>query len=311
MTLRIAFLGNDPWSVPTLEAIADAPDLTLELVVTNPPKAAGRGSRHTPTAVAIASRAWGTSFVEAQGVREGAGADALADVHADVIVVVAYGELLTPATMGLAPHGALNLHFSLLPRWRGAAPVQWALIGGDHVTGVTVMLMDEGLDTGPIVSQRPEQVRPQDDAGSLGGRLAISGASLMVEVLRSVSREGVTATPQDPNAATTAPRITKSERVLDWSTSGAEIVRWVRALAPQPGATTTLRGGAVKVLAAEEDDGGTGEPGAIIAADASGVLVATRDGGVRLLVVAPAGRRRMDAAAWARGARFAPGEHLG
>jgi methionyl-tRNA formyltransferase len=312
VALRIAFLGNDPWSVPSLVSIDGDPDLAIELVVTNPPKPAGRGNAPTPTAVATAARARDLAVRELAGAGGGDGSRALEAVRPDVLVVVAYGALLPPATLGLARHGGINLHFSLLPRWRGAAPVQRALMAGDEITGVTVMQMDEGLDTGPILSQLEEPVRADDDAGALGGRLAHLGARLLVSVLRMLPAGGVPARDQDDRVATLAPRIHPAERVLGWSEPAADLVRRVRGLAPEPGATTTFRGQPIKVLGAALDhEGGHGEPGAVIAVDDRGVLVGAGDGAVRLLEVAPSGRKRMDAAAWARGARFAPGDRLG
>jgi methionyl-tRNA formyltransferase len=313
VTLRVAFLGNDPWSVPALEAIGAEPELSLEVVITNPPRAAGRGSALTPTAVADAARGLGARLEEVEGVNDGRGATALAEVRPDVLAVVAYGQLLGRDALTIAPHGAINLHLSLLPRWRGAAPVQRAIGAGDTITGVTVMRMDQGLDTGPILNQLEESIRPEDDAGSLGMRLAKNGALLLVGVLRMLPHGGVPERRQESAAATAAPKITAAERVIDWSHPPEEIVRWVRALAPVPGATTTVRGEPVKVLAAALDHQGSpgGTPGSVVAADERGVLVRAGGGGVRLLEVAPAGRKRMDAAAWARGARFTPDDRFG
>ena len=312
MSLRVAFCGNDPWSVPALEAIDGDPELSIDIVCTNPPKPAGRGGVATPTAVAAFARSRGLPLREVAGVRSGDGARALETARPDALVVVAYGELLAPATLALAPYGAINLHFSLLPRWRGAAPVQHALMAGDVVTGVTVMRMDEGLDTGPILNQLEEPIRPEDDAGTLGARLARVGGRLLVSVLRMLPHGGVPSRPQDDRLATFAPRIGPSARTIAWERRAEDIVRQVRGLAPDPAATTTFRGEPLKVLAAALDhEGGEGAPGAVLSVDARGVLVGAGSRAVRLVEVAPAGRKRMDAAAWARGARFAPDERLG
>jgi methionyl-tRNA formyltransferase len=313
VTLRVAFLGNDPWSVPALEAIAAEPELSLELVVTNPPKAAGRGSRLTPTAVAEAVRALDIAPIEAEGVNDGRGATALAELRPDVVVVVAYGQLLGHDALTVARYGAINLHFSLLPRWRGAAPVQRAIAAGDATTGVTVMRMDEGLDTGPILNQLEEAVRPEDDAGSLGARMAKNGALLLVGVLRMLPRGGVPARRQDDGAATFAPKVTADERRIEWARPPEEIVRWVRALAPSPAATALVRGESVKILQAALDHQGhpDGPAGSVVGADHRGVLVRAGGGGVRLVEVAPPGRKRIDAASWARGMRFVADELLG
>jgi len=311
--VRVAFLGNDPWSVPALEAISGEPDLEVVVVVTNPPKPAGRGSRPTRTAVARSAERIGVPLAEVDDVRSGAGFEALRSAAPDVLVVVAYGRLLNRELLEIAPGGAINLHFSLLPRWRGAAPVQHALLAGDTSTGVTVMRMDEGLDTGPILNQLVEEIRPEDDAGSLGARLAHDGAMLLTGVLRMLPRGGVHPRPQDGALATAAPRMRPEDRILDWSAPADGLVRRIRALAPEPGAATRFRDEPLKVLAAAVDPhpGSAGPPGAIVSADDRGVLVAAGSGGVRVLDVAPAGRRPMSAAAWARGARFGADERLG
>jgi methionyl-tRNA formyltransferase len=313
VTIRVAFLGNDRWSVPPLEAIIGEPDLEPVLVVTNPAKPAGRGSHPTPTAVAeVAARAQ-LPVLEAEGLRAPSSLETLLGATPDVVVVVAYGEILQPETLQAGPFGALNLHFSLLPRWRGAAPVQHALLAGDEVTGVTVMRMDEGLDTGPILNQLEEQIRPEDDSGSLGARLAHNGGMLLVGVLRMLPTGTVPARPQDDRLATWAPRLLAADRVLEWSLPADAIVRRIRALAPDPGATTTFRDEPLKVLAAgvDHDPSRRGTPGSVIGTDHRGVLIASGEGGVRLVEVAPAGRKRMAASAWARGARFAGDERLG
>jgi methionyl-tRNA formyltransferase len=313
VSVRVAFLGNDPWSVPSLEAIDGEPDLDLVVAVTNPPKPAGRGAQVTRTAVAETADRLGVPLAEAPGVGSGQGFEALAAASADVLVVVAYGELLTRDILELPAYGAINLHFSLLPRWRGAAPVQYALLAGDETTGVTVMRMDEGLDTGPILNQLVEEIRPEDDAGSLGARLARNGAMLLAGVLRMLPDGGVPARPQDDRLATSAPRLRPEDRVLDWRGPADGIARRVRALSPEPGATTTFRGEPLKVLAAavDRDPASGGPPATILSHDERGVRVATGSGSVRLIEVAPAGRRRMPAADWARGARFTPDEPFG
>ena len=179
--MRIAFLGNDAWSVPSLRALAAADDVDVELVLTNPPRPAGRGSQLTPTAVADAAGELDLPLLEVDRVRDGEGFDALDAMEPDAIVVVAYGEILTPDVLDIPRLGAVNVHFSILPRWRGAAPVARAILEGDEVTGVTVMLMDEGLDTGPVLRSEETSIAPDEDAGTLGARLAELGAPLLVE----------------------------------------------------------------------------------------------------------------------------------
>jgi methionyl-tRNA formyltransferase len=315
--MRIAFLGNDAWSVSPLRALAAADDIDVELVVTNPPRPAGRGSQLTPTAIAEAAGEIDLPLLEVDRVRDGEGFDALDALEPDAVVVVAYGEILTPDVLDIPRFGAVNLHFSLLPRWRGAAPVQRAILEGDEVTGVTVMLMDEGMDTGPILAHSETAIVPDEDAGALGTRLADLGGPLLIDVLRGLERGSVEPRSQDHTEATDAPKVLPDERTIDWTQPADAVVRRVRAFAPDPGAVTTFRHGRLKVLRADRVpvrnslDVDTSVPGRLgVGEDGVPSVDAGRDL-VRLLEVAPAGRKLMTGAEWARGARIQPGEHLG
>ena len=206
--------------------------------------------------------------------------------------------------------GSVNLHFSLLPRWRGASPVQHAILEGDAVTGITVMRMDEGMDTGPVLARREEAIRSDDDTGSLGARLARIGAETVAEVLPRLADGIVTPTPQ-AGTATRAPKLGPADRIVDWTRPADAVVRRVRAFAPDPGANTTFRGSDLKLLRAEATEHLDDTTGTIVGVDREGVVVATGDGGVRLLEVAAPGRRRMPAADWARGVRDLTGDRFG
>jgi methionyl-tRNA formyltransferase len=315
--MRVAFLGNDHWSVAPLRALVDAADIEVGLVVTNPPRPAGRGSELTATAVSEAARADGLSLLEVPRVRDGEGFQALDTLEPDALVVVAYGEILSPDVLDIPRLGALNLHFSVLPRWRGAAPVQRAILEGDEVSGVTVMLMDEGLDTGPIVATRETTIGPDEDAGSLGQRLSEIGGPLLVESLRALDEGVAQPRAQDHSAATVAPKLLPDERTIEWDQPAETIVRKVRAFAPDPGAVTTFRRGRLKVLRAERVPvparviAGSRIPGHLAFDEEGNAVVETRSDLIRLVEVAPAGRRRMPGGDWARGARFEPGERLG
>ena len=312
--MRLVFLGNDPWSVPSLEALAGDPGSEVVLVITNPPRPAGRGSRLTPTAVAEAGRHLGVPVLETDGVRGGEGFDAIRNAAPDVLVVVAYGELLSPEVLGLAPLGAVNVHFSLLPRWRGASPVQHAISEGDPRTGVTVMQIDRGLDTGPILATSVEDIRPSDDAGSLGTRLAQVGAGLLLRTLPPYGSGALKPAAQPQEGATHAPKLGARDRIIDWKRSAQSVAARVRALSPDPGASTRFRGEVLKVLEAQPSEvppgGAPAEPGTVVTVDAQGPVIAAGAGSVRLTLVAPSGRRRMSGAEWARGARIQPGEPL-
>jgi methionyl-tRNA formyltransferase len=314
--VRVAFLGNDRWSVPSLEALARADDVAVAPVVTNPPRPAGRGSKLTPTPVAEAARRLALPLIEVERVRDGEGYAVLEEAEPDAIVVVAYGEILTADVLDIPRLGCVNVHFSLLPRWRGAAPVQHAIFAGDEKTGVTLMLMDEGLDTGPILAQREEPIREDDDAGTLGERLSVSGAGLLVETLPALAAGSVEPRSQDPVWATFAPKLRPGEREIDWSEPAGEIVRRVRALAPEPGASTRFRGETLKVFSVEALwyvltrqplPPGTLEE----MSDGTPTVDTGSRGLLMLLEVAPSGRKRMTGAEWARGARLQPGERLG
>jgi methionyl-tRNA formyltransferase len=314
--MRVAFLGNDPWSVAPLRALADAPDIEVELVVTNPPRPAGRGSQLTPTAVANAARSLDLPLLEVDRIRDGEGFDALDSREPDAIVVVAYGEILTPDVLDIPRLGAMNVHFSLLPRWRGAAPVERAILEGDEVTGVTVMLMDEGMDTGPILATVETAIDPEEDAGTLGARLAEMGGSLLPETLRELDEGTVEPRSQDHTAVTYAPKLLPDERTVDWGRIES-IARKVRAFAPEPGAIATFRGGRLKLLRVKPRPIGGSmanivppKTGEIRILEDDTPLVCAGGGGIELLEVAPAGRKRMSGSEWARGARILPGERL-
>jgi methionyl-tRNA formyltransferase len=307
--LRVTFLGNDAWSVPSLDALSASPHEVV-LVVTAEPKPAGRGNELTPTPVAEAARRLGVPVAEVESVKSGPGFKHLAVTAPDVLVVVAYGELLPPNVLNVASIAPVNLHFSLLPSLRGASPVQTALLLGAEVTGVTTIMMDHGLDTGGILFQREERIRRDDDAGSLGERLAMLGAQVLVETIDHLSAGPVAPRPQDHSIATFAPKFTAQDRVLDWSNPARVLVNLVRALSPEPAATTTLRGEGLKVFRAQEV-GVEGEPGRIVEVTKDGFVIATAKGGFRPLELAPAGRKRMSATEFANGYRPELGDIVG
>jgi methionyl-tRNA formyltransferase len=308
-SLRLVYLGNDAWSVAPLEALArSAHDVAL--VLTRTPRPGRRGGAAVPTPVAEAARRLAVPLAEVETVRSGAGFDAVATIRPDVLVVVAYGEILPARVLDVPSIAPVNLHFSLLPALRGASPVRTALLHGLHETGVSTIAMDEGLDTGDVLVQVRAPIAPDEDAGSLGERLARMGGDALVETLDALATGSAARTPQDPALATYAPKIVAKDRVLDWTASATDVVNRVRALAPEPGATTTFRGAPLKVFRASAADA-TGAPGEIVRADLDAFDVATSDAAVRILDVGPAGRARMGARAFVNGFRPAVGERLG
>jgi methionyl-tRNA formyltransferase len=305
--IRVVFLGNDPWSVAPMRRLAETAAVEMALVVTNPPRPAGRGARLRPTAVAEAAGGLGLPLVEAGSVSDPKFLDRLRATAPDALVVVAFGELLRPAVLAAARLGAVNVHLSLLPRWRGAAPVQHAILAGDAVTGVTIMQIDQGLDTGPVLARAEVHIGPDEDAGALGPRLSELGARLLPPTLIALAGGLIVPQPQ-LGGVTVAPKLGPAERRLSWDRPALDLVRRVRAFAPEPGASTTWRGAGFKILRACVVDDVDGPPGAIASIEGDRVVVGTGSGGVGLLEVAPAGRRHMSAADWARGARPALGE---
>ena len=315
--MRVAFLGNARWSVTPLEYVA-ASRHPVVLVATREPRPSGRGGTLTPTKVADAARRLDLPLRELATVRDDAGLAVLREAEPDVLAVVAYGEILTADVLAVPRLMPVNVHFSLLPALRGAAPVQRAVMLGLAETGVTTMRMDEGLDTGAILLQASTGVRPEEDAGALAGRLARRGGELLVETLDRLAAGTLTETPQDEAAATYAPKITREDEIVDWSRSAVEIARQVRALFPKPGASTTFRGKRLKIHRVSS------EGFAVISQEPvpPGSLLPQRDslfvvtgggapGSLQIDVVQPEGKKPMWAREFVNGYRPQPGERLG
>jgi methionyl-tRNA formyltransferase len=308
-SLRVAFLGNDAWSVPSLEALARSRHEVV-IVVTRAPKPAGRGNELTPTPVAEAACRLGLPLAEVETVKTGTGFKRLSGAGPDVLCVVAYGEILPPNVLHVPRLAPVNLHFSLLPYLRGASPVQTALLLGLEKTGVTTIVMDVGVDTGPVLHQREEPIGPADDGGSLGARLAAIGAEVLVETVDHLASGAVAPRPQDHSLATFASRFGPEDRRIDWTAPAQVLVNLVRALSPEPAATARFRSEGLKVFRAEAVSDVAGVPGVIVDVTKEGFIVATGRGGFRPLEVAPAGRKRMTSGEFVRGYRPVSGEVL-
>lgn len=291
---RVLFLGTPKPAVPTLQRLAAAYDIVG--VVTRPDRPRGRSRHPRPSAVKQAADALHLPVVSLR--------EAIANLHPDVAVVVAYGVIIDAESLEAVPHGFLNVHFSLLPRWRGATPVEHALLAGDDTTGVTVMRLDEGLDTGPVVAQRELPIRDDDDAATLTDRLAEAGAALLVETLPGYLDGSIVPEPQNDERATYAPRLPAAVFELDPAGTAVELWRTVRAAATRGGARIELDGDVIKVWRARPG-GCDAEPGQIRAVP-EGVAIGTTDGCLIALEVQAPGRRRMRAADWWRGLRRHP-----
>ena len=306
---RIVFMGTPEFAVPALDALADAHQVVG--VITQPDRPAGRGRRLAPSPVKQVALERGLSLSQPHSLRTPEAVAQLSAWKPDVIVVAAFGQILPQDVLGLPPHGCLNVHGSLLPRWRGAAPVAAAILAGDEVTGVTIMQMDAGLDTGPVLAQREETILPDDTQATLEERLAYLGAELLVETLSAYLAGNLLPRPQPEEGATYAGQLRKEDGLLDWSRPAVELDRQVRAFTPWPGAFTTWRGQRLKVLRVVPlpEWHGDAPPGTVIVL-ADGVVVATGEGALRLEEVQLAGKRPMDIAPFLRGQRDFAGSAL-
>lgn len=304
---RIAFWGTPKVAVPALQALVTAPDLEVVAVVTNPDRPRGRSKEPVPPPVKQAAVEHGIEVLQPTRPREIL--ERLRELGLDASAIVAYGAILPQEVLDASGAGFVNLHFSLLPRWRGAAPVQHAIRAGDEVTGVTTFVLDAGMDTGPVLAQEKVEIGPDENAGSLLDRLAAVGAPLLVESVRMLL-DGVVPTPQANEGATVAGKIERGDVAIDWTRPAPEVVNLVRSANPVPGAHSRFRGDVLKVWRAAIAEG-EGAPGEIIGASSEGPVVATGDGAIRLEEVQPAGKARMSGGDFANGYQPEPGERLG
>lgn len=278
-------------------------------MLTQPDRPAGRGMRSAPGAVKRLALARGLEVFQPETLRDAPSLARIAAARPDALAVAAYGLILPPATLEAAPHGAINIHASLLPRWRGAAPIQRALMAGDRETGITIMRMDAGLDTGPMLAQERVPIACEDDAQTLHDRLAALGARMLVVALSNLEAGRAHAVPQPESGATYARKITKNDTQIDWQGDAGGIERLVRALRPHPGAVTRWRGEALKIWAARCEPV-PGAPGTVLRAGTEGIVVACGKGSLRVLELQRAGGRRLAAGEFLRGCPIAVGECL-
>ncbi len=310
--MRLVFLGSGAFAVPSLQALLDAGH-DVRALVCQPDREAGRGrSLQAPPTKPVALRR-GVELLQPRRVKAPEAVAALRALEPELLVVVAYGQLLSRALLDLAPRGALNVHGSLLPRWRGAAPIQWAIVAGERESGVTTMRLDEGLDTGPLLLARATPIEPHESAARLHDRLALLGAELLLETLDGLARGTLVARPQDDSLATHAPPLAKHDGRLDWTLPAATLYRRVRAFQPWPGTFALHDGRTLKVLRAEEAAAGDAAalPGTLVAFEGDALVVACGAGTrLRLCDVQPESRRAMTGRAFAAGARLELGARL-
>jgi methionyl-tRNA formyltransferase len=307
--VRLVFAGTPEAAVPALDALL-ASRHEVVAVVTRPDAPAGRGRRDARSPVATRAAGAGLTVLTPQRVRDPGFLDALTELAPECCPVVAYGALVPPAALAIPPYGWINLHFSLLPAWRGAAPVQHAVLHGDDVTGASTFRLEEGLDTGPVYGVVTEPIAATDTSGTLLDRLARSGAELLVATLDGIEAGTLQPVPQPADGVSIAPKITVEDARVAWTDPAIAIDRRVRACTPAPGAWTTFRGDRIKVLPVRHGpDDAMSDPGEL-RVERARVLVATATTAVELTDVQPPGKRAMPAPDWARGVRIAEGERL-
>jgi len=305
--MRVAFMGTPEFAVPSLQALLEHHQVTL--VISRPDRPAGRGMSLRRSPVAAAAEAAGVPVELPERARNPEVIERVRQARPDVLVVAAFGQILPVELLAVPPHGGLNVHASLLPRWRGASPIAAAILAGDAETGVSIMRMEAGLDTGPVLLERRTAIRPDETTGELTERLGRLGAEALLEALARIESGDSVFTPQPQEGVTVAPLVRKHDGDLDWSRSAAEIERAVRAFDPWPGVRVPLAGEPVRLLRARAlpawatGDGSGALPGDVIEVDREGIVVMAGDGPLRVEMVQAPGKRAMAAAEYARGRR--------
>jgi methionyl-tRNA formyltransferase len=315
--MRLIFLGTPAFAVPTLERVVEAGHQVLT-VVTQPDRPRGRGQHAAPPPVKDAAMRLGLPVYQPERVRRPEAVESLRAMPVDAMVVVGYGQIIPQSVIDLAPLGILNVHGSLLPKYRGAGPIQWAILNGETRTGVTTMRIDAGLDTGDMLLKAETEIPPDEDAIQLGRRLSVMGADLLVETLAGLAARKIVPEKQDSAQATYAPLLKKEDGLIDWSQPAAAIHNRVRGLQPWPGAYTSWRGQTLHIWKSRIGSDAGSREAAVQPATGSGcfvslkpLVVACGTGSLELMEVQLEGRKRISAADFANGQRVAENESLG
>jgi methionyl-tRNA formyltransferase len=311
--MNLIFCGTPQFAVPTLEKLV-AEKFPIRLVITNPDEPRGRGHKVQPTPVKEVALKHGLAIYQPAKLKSDETRTYISQYRPDAIVIVAYGHIVPQWMIDLPRHGCINLHASILPKFRGAAPVAWAIIRGETETGVTTMKIDAGMDTGDMLLERREPIRDEDTTETFSQRLSVIGADLMIETLRKLERGEVTPRPQNPELATLAPRLKKEDGRMDWTRPANELARRVRGLIPWPGAYTSFRGKHLHIWGAEAISaaGGSGFAPGTISTEGGRLAVACGEGTMLVLhEVQLEGRKRLSARDFVNGARVESGETLG
>ena len=309
--MNIIFMGTPEFAIPSLTVLL-ASDNTLAGVVTQPDRPKGRGKKLTPPPVKKLAQQHGLSLVQPDTVKDQQFTHWLKTQHPDLIVVVAFGQILPPKILRIPTHGCINLHASLLPQYRGAAPINWPIINGDETTGVTTMFMNEWMDTGDIILQKETNIEPADDALTVSNRLSTLGAKLLLETINHLKKGTLTSRPQDHSKSSYAPPLKKEDGSIDWSRNAREIHNQIRGTIPWPGSFTRFNNNLLKIFKAEITDAPPEKPpGTIAHVSPDGIQVTTGNGCLLLTELQLENRRKMTAAEFLQGHAVAPGTPLG
>jgi len=306
--MKLVFMGSPSFAVPALEALLPRHDVVL--VVSQPDKPLGRGKKIASPPVANVARANGLPLFQPASARKPDFEQRMREANADAAIVVAYGKILPSPVLTAFPHGCLNIHASLLPAYRGAAPIQWAVISGERETGVTIMRLDEGMDTGPMLLRKAIPIGAKDTAGTLFDKLAPLGAELMLDALDKLAEGDLSEVPQTEEGASTAPMLKKADGEINWQVAASAVSNLSRGVDPWPGAFTRLGKEPFKLFAPRVVTR-TGSPGEVLALGEDGIVIACGDGAVCFSEVQAPGKRRMSAADFARGTSALVGTTLG
>jgi len=312
--MRTIFMGSAAFACPSLDRLLSRRDVDVIAVVTQPDRPRGRHLAVGPCPVKSRIQPLGIPVLTPESINAPDSVAALRACRPDLMVVVAYGQILKPAILALPPLGCVNVHASLLPKYRGAAPIQWAIANGERVTGVTTQFMNERMDAGDVLLQRPMDIGGDDTGGSLHDKLAALGADLLDETVSRLLAKTAVRVPQNEAEATLAPKLAKSDGRLDWRLPAATLGHRVRAFDPWPTCHCEAPAGSgriVKVLKARVERGAAGTPGTVLDLSGDGPLVQTGEGALRLVAVQPEGKKPMGGADFARGCRVAIGDRLG
>ena len=304
--LKVVFMGTPEFSVPILQMLIE--NTNVLGVVTQPDKPKGRGKAMQASPVKECALSHGIEVFQPTKIRESENVEYLRKFGADIFVVAAFGQILPKSILDMPKYGCVNIHASLLPKYRGAAPIQWAVINGDEVTGVTTMLMNEGIDTGDMIAKKQVRLAEDETGGSLFDRLADTGAELIVETMKMLEEGTAEFTPQNSEEATHTSMISKELGSIEWSKPAAEIERLIRGLNPWPSAYTRLKGKTFKIWKAQVVEvSSSDKPGTIIKIGKDELLVQTGEGALSLIEVQLEGKKRMDVASFLRGCQIEEG----